>query len=685
MKKMKPADISISALILGVIMIMILPMPTWMMDTLLILNITISVFILLASLTIKETLEFSVLPTLLLLTTVFRLALNLSSTKLILGNGGNAGKVIQTFGNFVIGGNLIVGVVVFIIIVAIQFVVITKGAERVSEVAARFTLDAMPGKQMAIDADLNTGAIDEATARKRRAAVQQEADFYGAMDGASKFIKGDAIISIIITLVNIIGGLVIGVLVNKMAASEAINVYTLATVGDGLVEQIPALLVSTSTGIIVTRSDSGTSFGTQLAKQILSNPNTLVLSGYVLLVMGLIPGFPKVQVYAIAAALLILGFRLQKKEEAAVAPPPVEKPEEKAAAEKRKPENVLGLLQVEQMELEFGYGLLPMIDRSLGGDLLDRIVMIRRQCAMDLGIVIPSIRLRDNVRLETNEYVLKIQGEEVARGSVMTDRYLAINSEGGKETISGIETVEPTFGLPALWITKKQREKAEMLGYTTIDPPSVITTHLVEVIKRHAFELVDRQQTQMLVENLSKQQPMLVEEVVPKAFSYGEVQKILVGLLRENVPVKNLAVILETMADNPQLGHDMDAMLERVRQNLSRVITARFLSGDDPGIAALDPGVEQMIAENTRKTENGRMTILEPAQLKRLLTGTKTVVEQITMQGKHPVILTSPVIRQNFKRLIDMSIPDVTVLSYAEIEQNYELHITDMIGREQPA
>ena len=685
MKKMKLADVSLSALILGVIMIMILPMPTWMMDTLLILNITISVFILLASLTIKETLEFSVLPTLLLLTTVFRLALNLSSTKLILGNAGNAGKVIQTFGNFVIGGNLIVGVVVFIIIVAIQFVVITKGAERVSEVAARFTLDAMPGKQMAIDADLNTGAIDEATARKRRATIQQEADFYGAMDGASKFIKGDAIISIIITLVNIIGGLIIGVLVNKMALTDAINVYTLATVGDGLVEQIPALLISTSTGIIVTRSDSGTSFGTQLSKQILGNPNTMVLSGYVLLVMGLIPGFPKVQVYAIAAVLLFFGFRLQKKEGAAKKAPPAEKPEEKAAAEKRKPENVLGLLQVEQMELEFGYGLLPMIDRSLGGDLLDRIVMIRRQCAMDLGIVIPSIRLRDNVRLGTNEYVLKIQGEEVARGEVLTDRYLAINSEGGKETISGIETVEPTFGLPALWITKKQREKAEMLGYTTIDPPSVITTHLVEVIKHHAFELVDRQQTQMLVENLSKQQPMLVEEVVPKLFSYGEVQKILVGLLRENVPVKNLTVILETMADNPQLGHDMDAMLEKVRQSLSRVITARFLTGDDPGIAALDPGMEQMIAENTRKTENGRMTILDPTQLKRLLSSTKNAVDQITMQGKHPVILTSPVIRQNFKRLISMSLPDVTVLSYAEVEQNYELHITDMIGKEQTA
>lgn len=679
MRKVKAADLSISIIILAVIMIMIIPLPTWMMDTLLIMNITIAVFILLASLTIKETLEFSVLPTLLLLTTVFRLALNLASTKLILGNGGDAGQVITTFGNFVIGGNLIVGVVVFIIIVAIQFVVITKGAERVSEVAARFTLDAMPGKQMAIDADLNTGAIDEATARKRRSDIQREADFYGAMDGASKFIKGDAIISIIITLVNILGGLIIGIAINGMQAKEAINVYTLATVGDGLVEQIPALLISTSTGIIVTRSDSGTSFGVQLSKQLLGNPNTIILCGYVLMILGLIPGFPKVQIYLLAAVLLIVGFRLQKKEKRVNEAPPTAKPAEKVAAEKRKPENVLNLLQVEQMELEFGYGLIPMVDRSLGGDLLDRIVMIRRQCAIDLGIIVPSIRLRDNVRLNTNEYVLKIQGEEIARGEVMPDHYLAINSEGGKETISGIETVEPTFGLPALWITKKQREKAELLGYTTIDPPSVITTHLIEVIKKHAYELVDRQQTQTLVENLSKKQPMLVEEVVPKMYSYGEVQKILMGLLREGVPIKNLAIILETMADNPQYHNDMDTMLEKVRQSLSRVITSRFLSGDDVGIVSLDAGLEQMIAEHTRKTDTGKVTILEPEQLKELLTNTKKIVDRLSLKGKKTVILTSPVIRPSFKRLIEMSLPDVVVLSYAEIERNYELHIVDMI------
>ena len=685
MKSMKAADISISALILAVIMIMIIPLPTWMMDMLLIMNITISVFILLASLSIKETLEFSILPTLLLLTTLFRLALNLSSTKLILGNSGDAGQVIRTFGNFVIGGNLVVGIVVFIIIVAIQFIVITKGAERVSEVAARFTLDAMPGKQMAIDADLNTGAIDEATARKRRADIQREADFYGAMDGASKFIKGDAIISIIIALVNIIGGLIIGILVNKMPTSEAISTFTLATVGDGLVGQIPALLISTSTGIIVTRSNSGTSFGAEMATQLLSNPNTIILCGYVLIVLGLVPGFPKVQIFTLAAVLLAIGFHQQRKEKKEEAVMPQEDPAEKAAAEKRKPESVLNLLQVEQMELEFGYGLIPLVDRSLGGDLLDRIVMIRRQCAIDLGIIVPSIRLRDNVRLNTNEYVLKIQGEEVARGEVMADHYLAINSEGGKETISGIETVEPTFGLPALWITKKQRDKAELLGYTTIDPPSVITTHLIEVIKKHAYELMNRQQVQTLVENLAKQQPMLVEEVIPKLYSLGELQKILSGLLRESVPIKNLAAILETMANNPQMGHNMDDLLEKVRQSLPRVITSRFLNGDEAGILTLDSDVEQMIAEHTRKTESGKMTILEPAQMKLLLVNTKALADQLTMEGKKTVVLTSPVIRQNFKRLIEQALPDVTVLSYTEIQQNYEIQIAGVVTMEKKA
>ncbi|MBR4953570.1 MAG: FHIPEP family type III secretion protein, partial [Oscillospiraceae bacterium] len=497
---MKIADISISGIVIAIIAIIILPLPTWLMDSLLIINIAISVFIMLTSLYVKNVLDFSIMPTLLLLTTLYRLSLNLSTTKLILGNGGDAGKVIETFGNFVIGGNLVVGVIVFIIIVAIQFIVITKGSERVSEVAARFTLDAMPGKQMAIDADLNTGAIDEATARKRRDDIQREADFYGAMDGASKFIKGDSIIGIVITLVNIVGGLIIGVAMDGMEIGEAVQVYVLATVGDGLVGQIPALLISTATGVLVTRSTAGETFGSDVARQIFGSRSVMMLCGYMLIILSFVPGFPKVPMYAVAAALIIAGVIMGNKEKKTAEKgeaPDAEKMQQaaaEAAAEKRKPENVLSLLQVEQLELEFGYGLVPMVDASLGGDLLDRIVMIRRQCAIDLGIVIPSVRLRDNVRLGANEYVLKIRGDEVARGDVMPDHYLAINSDGAEETISGIETVEPTFGLPALWITKKQREKAELLGYTTIDPPSVITTHLIEVIKNHADELIDRQQ-----------------------------------------------------------------------------------------------------------------------------------------------------------------------------------------------
>ncbi len=677
---MKAADIAISGLILAIIMVIIIPIPTWMLDTLLIMNITISLFILLATLYIKRALDFSVLPTLLLITTLFRLALNLSSTKLILGNNGDAGEVIRTFGNFVIAGNLVVGIVAFIIIVAIQFIVITKGAERVSEVAARFTLDAMPGKQMSIDADLNTGAIDEATARARRSDIQREADFYGAMDGASKFVKGDAILSIIITIVNIVGGLIVGVTMGGMQMSDAVGVYTLATVGDGLVSQIPALLISTSTGIVVTRSASEGSFGTALSGQLLSNPNIMILCGYILCVIGLVPGFPKIQIYVLAAVLAGTGYTLRGKEKAkaAAAAVPVDT-EKQTAEEKRKPENVLGLLQVEQLELEFGYGIVPMVDRSLGGDLLERVIMIRRQCALDLGIVLPSIRLRDNVRLGTSEYVIKIKGNEVARGEVMIDHFLAINSDGVEETITGIETVEPTFGLPALWITKKQREKAELLGYTTIDPPSVITTHLVEVIKAHSSELMNRQQVQMLVENLAQQQPALVEEVVPKMFSFGELQKILVNLLKENIPIRDLATILETLADHGASTRNAEDLTEYVRQSLSRAITTRFLTGEDTAVIALDAQVEQLIAEKTKRTEAGTVTAMDPTQLQAIFKHTKDLVDQMSMQGKKTVVLTSPMVRPRFKKLIVQIAPTLTVLSYNEVEQSEEIRIVGMV------
>ena len=675
---MKKSDIAVSVFILAIIMIIILPLPTWMLDALLLLNISASILIVLATLYIKSALEFSVFPTLLLITTLFRLTLNLASTKLILGNGGNAGKVINTFGNFVIGGNLVVGIIAFIIIVAIQFIVITKGSERVSEVAARFTLDAMPGKQMAIDADLNTGVIDEATAKKRRAEVQREADFYGSMDGASKFIKGDAIIGIVITLINIVGGLIIGITMNGMELTDAVQVYTLATVGNGLVTQIPALLISTATGIIVTRSASEGSFGTDLSGQLLANPKLMLACGAILFVLALIPGFPKLQVMLIAAVLLGAGYYMRKK--AAEVQAPVQNDEAvEAAEEKRKPENVLNLLQVELLELEFGYGIVPLVDKSLGGDLLERVIMIRRQCALELGIILPSIRLRDNIRLGTNEYRILIKGVEVARGEIMPDHYLAINSDGVEETITGIETVEPTFGLPALWITKKQREKAELLGYTTIDAPSVITTHLMEVIKKHSHELINRQQVQMLVENLSKQQPALVEEVVPKLFSYGEIQKVLVRLLKENVPIRNFASIIETLADYAIVTRNPDELTEYVRQNLSRVITNRFLKGDDVAIVALDAEIEQMIVEKTKRLDTGTVTALEPAQIQKIFRNTKEIVDKMAMQGKRVVILTAPVVRPRFKKIIEQVLPDLAVLSYAEVEQSMELHIDSII------
>jgi flagellar biosynthesis protein FlhA len=682
---MKIADIAISGLILGIVLVIILPIPTWLLDMLLIMNITFSIFIMLSTLYIKSALEFSILPTLLLITTLFRLSLNLASTKLILGNSGFAGQVIQTFGKFVIGGNIVVGIISFVIIIAIQFVVITKGAERVSEVAARFTLDAMPGKQMAIDADLNTGVIDEATAKQRRLDIQHEADFYGAMDGASKFVKGDAILAIIITIVNIVGGLIIGVVINGEAITDAVGVYTLSTVGDGLVSQIPALLISTSTGIVVTRSGSESSFGTTMAKQLMSNPTIMMLCGIILALLALVPGFPHIEMLLLAGVLAFVGYRGSKKKqqkeddekqrEAMVQNDSAEA----VAAEKRKPEDVMNLLKVQQLELEFGYGIVPLVDVSLGGDLLERLIMIRRQCAIDLGIVLPSIRLRDNVQLPNNQYIVKIKGAEVARGEIMPDHFLAINSDNADETITGIEAVDPAFGLPALWITKKQRERAELLGYTTIDPPSVITTHLIEVIKSHAFELLDRQQVQMLVENLGKQQPALVEEVVPKMFTYGEIQKVLMGLLRENVPIKNLGVIVETLADYGHTTKNIEELTEFARQALSRVITTRFLEDEDVVMIALDNKVEQMIAEKTKKTDTGFFTSLDPGQLERLFQNVKNIIEKLNLQGKTPVIVTSPGVRPRFKKLMEQILPTQTVLSYSEIDQSKEMRIEAII------
>ena len=675
---MKAADIFIAFIVLAIVMLLIIPISTAILDILLIVNLTLSIFILLTTLYIKDPLEFSILPTLLLITTLYRLALNVSSTKLILGNGGIAGKVISTFGSFVIGSNLVVGVIVFLIIIAIQFVVITKGAERVAEVAARFTLDAMPGKQMSIDADLNTGAIDEATARKRRSDIQREADFYGAMDGASKFIKGDAIIGIIITIINIIGGLIIGVAIDGQEISNAVGIYTLATVGDGLVSQIPALLISTSTGIVVTRATSDNSFGVSVSKQLFDKPYVMIGAGLILTVMSLIPGLPKPPMLFLAALLIIFGYSSISKEKKKEGKS-TEEHAEAAASEKRKPENVANLLKVEPIELEFGYGIIPMVDTNLGGDLLERVVMIRRQCALDMGIIVPSIRLRDNVQLNTNEYVLKIKGLEVARGEVMADHVLAINAAGAKETISGIETVDPAFGMPALWITRNMRERAELLGYTTFDPPSVIATHLTELIKRYGYELMNRQQVQTLIDNLKSQQPALADEVVPKMFSLGEIQKVLVNLLRENVPIRDMATILETLADYGNITKDTDLLTEYVRQSMKRVITRRFIQGNEAKVITLEPKLEQLILERSKQNEAGAHIAIEPAQMQSMIKNIKELVERFNNQGKTPVVLTSPMVRRKFKRIIEQIAPDLAVLSYGEIEQNIEIHSEGVI------
>ena len=674
--KIKKSDIVIAVMVLAVILLIIVPLSPGLMDFFLIANITMSLLILLITLFTKRTLDFSTFPTVLLIVTLFRLALNISSTRLILGNGGDAGDVIRAFGQFVVGGNLVVGLVIFLIIVAVQFIVITKGAERVSEVAARFTLDAMPGKQMAIDADLSSGTINEEQAKERRIDIQREADFYGAMDGASKFVKGDAIIGIIITVINVVGGILVGLLGaggKAMPFDQVIEVYTLATVGDGLCSQIPALLVSTATGIIVTRAASKEGFGQDLSKQMFSNPGVFYVLGGMLALISLIPGLPKLPMLILAVALPIIGYtkssKAKKQEEAEqrdVA--------ETSAQEKRKPESVTSLLHVDLIEMEFGYGLISLVDASQGGDLLDRVVMIRRQCALDLGIIVPIVRLRDNIQLGTREYVIKIKGLDVARGEVMLGHYLALKPEDVDEPIDGIETVEPTFGLPALWIAEEDREKAELKGYTTIDVPSVISTHLMEIIKRHADELLGRQQVQTIIDNLKKQQPALVDEVVPKIFSIGEVQKVLANLLREGVSIRDIASILEILGDYGNLTRDTDLLTEYVRQKLKRAITRNFVPDGRARVITINPEAEKALSGSIRQTDKGAGVAMEPAQLQRFLANLKKAVDHFLSLGLSPMIITSPLIRKHVKNLSSQVFPDLVVLSYNELEQHVEIY-----------
>jgi len=669
---MKKSDIAIAILILAILFIIIFPPSTFLMDFLLIINMSFCIIILLFSLYIKDPVDFSVFPTVLLFITLFRLALNLASTRLILGNQGDAGAIIRAFGEVVVGGNIAVGVISFLIILIVQFMVITKGAERVAEVCARFTLDAMPGKQMAIDADLNTGLIDEETARQRREKIQYEADFHGAMDGASKFIKGDAIAGLLVTFVNIIGGIIIGMLTMDKDISEILEIFTLATIGDGLITQIPALLVSTASGIIITRSGRDLTFGNEMATQILAQPHALIMGGVLIVIVSLVPGLPSIPMWIVAAALMILGYVINnRRQKAAVVEE--QQVEEVTAEEKRKPESVTALLQVDPIELEFGYGIVPMVDVSQGGDLLDRVVMIRRQCALDMGVIVPAIRLRDNIQLGTNAYCIKIKGVEIAKGEVMADHLLALSSGDVEEEIYGIPTVEPTFGLPALWIPKSDREEAEILGYSTVDPPSVIATHLTEIIKRYGHELLNRQQVQTLIDNLKKTQPALVDEVVPKLFSLGEIQKVLGNLLSENVPIRDMATIIETLSDYGSITRDTDLLTEYVRQALKRSISKRFIPEDVAYAITLDPSLEQLIIDSTKQSEHGAYLAIEPVQVHSIFDKLRSIIENMKNRGKTPVILTSPLVRRQFRKIAEQISPELAVMSYNEIENSVEV------------
>jgi flagellar biosynthesis protein FlhA len=669
------ADNVIAFIIIMIVLLIIVPLSEFVMDILLTMNLALSLVILLISLFAKNALEFSIFPSLLLITTLYRLALNVSSTRLILIEG-SAGKVIETFGRFVVRGNVGVGFIIFLIIIIVQFVVITKGAERVSEVAARFTLDAMPGKQMAIDADLNSGLIDEREARTRRRDIQREADFYGAMDGASKFVKGDAIVGIIITIINVVGGIIVGF--GKMEIQEIISTYVLLTVGDGLVSQIPALLISTSMGIIVTKAASESSLGQDLLKQITGQPVVLIISGIMLCLLGFFPGFPTWLLLPLGGILIYLGFFLLRswQDDAVVEEDMIQQELEDI----RKPENVANLLSLDPIELEFGYGIIPLADVNQGGDLLDRVVMIRRQMALELGLIVPVVRLRDNIQLDPNEYVIKIKGTVIARGQVMADRFLAMDPGIAEGEIEGIDTLEPAFGLPAKWIEEDHRERAEFMGYTVVDAPSIIATHLTEVIKQYGHELLGRQEVQSLLDNLRERNPVLVDEVVPKLLSLGELQKVLANLIRESVSIRDMVTILETLADYAGIVRDPDLLTEYVRQALSRTITQRFIPDNKGQVITLDSQLEKDIMDSVQQTEHGSYLSMPPDKTQRVYSSLSREINKITSLGMPPIVLTSPVVRIYFKRLTEQIMPDLIVLSYNELDSKAEIQSVGVVN-----
>ncbi|AUG57957.1 MAG TPA: flagellar biosynthesis protein FlhA [Ruminiclostridium sp.] len=673
---MRFGDMSVAILIVVIVLIIIIPIPSGLLDVLLAINISAALIILLNVIYSKEALQISIFPSLLLFTTMYRLSLNIKSTTLILAKG-EAGKVIEGFGTFVAQGNLVVGFIIFLIIMIVQFLVITKGTERVSEVAARFTLDAMPGKQMAIDADLNAGIISEAEARERRKNVQREADFYGAMDGATKFVKGDAIASIITTILNIIGGLIIGIVIRGEDFSSALETYTILTIGDGLVSQVPALLISFATGLIVTRSASDDGISEDLRKQILYNPKVFFIAGGFCMLLAIplatLPFITLGTIFIIIGIILTKHMEEFEKQEE-------EQIEESEVEEIRKPENVVNLLQVDPIELEFGYGIIPLADVNQGGDLLDRVVMIRRQLALDLGMIVPVIRLRDNIALSPNQYVIKIKGVELASGELMLDHYLAMSPGVVEEEVTGIHTTEPAFGLPAVWIDESQRDRAEMLGYTVVDPPSVIATHLTEIIKRHAHELTGRQEVQTIIEKVKENYPAIVEELVPKVMTIGEIQKVVANLLKEGISIRDMVTILETLADYAPTTNDTDILTEYVRQALGRAISRRFMKEKQSSVITLDPELEQVIMDSVQKTETGSFINLEPGIINTIINNLSKQVQKLINLGQQPIVLASPIVRLYFKRLVDQSIPGLVVLSYNELDPDIQVQAVGTVS-----
>lgn len=673
---------AVALIVVMIVLLLIIPLNPFLLDVMIIINISLSLIILLISMNIKEPLEFSIFPSMLLITTLFRIGINISSTRSILGNMGSAGAVIQSMGDFVLQGNVVVGFIIFLIIVLVQFIVITKGAERVAEVAARFTLDAMPGKQMAIDADLSTGLIDEQEARTRRLKIQKEADFYGSMDGATKIVKGDAVMSLIITAVNFLGGMIIGMVQSGMGFQEVLSVYSIATVGDGLVSQIPALLISTATGMVVTRAVSEGSLNEDATKQFLAQPRAIMMTGGVLAVLLLIPGMPKFQLAVVSLALMLGGWylirrmeRMAAEEEKAAAMAAASSQAEMAGQEDsfKDINSVYSLITVEPIEMEFGYSLIPLVDEGSGGKMIDRIVIFRRQYAQDMGLVIPSIRLRDSSSLNTNQYVIKIKGEEVARGEILVDYYLALEPPNPEKEIDGIDTIEPAYGIPSKWITVDKKEMAEIYGYTVIDPLSVMLTHLSETVKKHAHELINRQEVVRLVENMKSQSPELVEELIPALISYGNFQKILTNLLKEGIPIKDMETIMETIIDSSMTVKDLDSITENIRVALKRTITRKFCDGGSMKVVTLDAELEKSIISSLTTGEHGIYLALSPEVMQSVITQMGEEIKKFNGLAQNPVVLTSQVVRVHFYHLIEQFYPNVYVLSFNEISNNIQI------------